>query len=132
MPASVGYLVIDTADPLRLAPFWCALLDVSVAESIGNGQFVVLTQAEGGLTVGFQQVDDVKTGKNRLHLDLVVDDLDAATAEIESLGGRWLEPGQTRELEGFRWRLMADPDGNEFDIDILPSNEGPSNSAPPD
>jgi hypothetical protein len=35
-------------------------------------------------------------------------------------GGRWLEPGRTRELEGFRWRLMADPDGNEFDIDVLP------------
>jgi predicted enzyme related to lactoylglutathione lyase len=120
MPASVGYLVIDTADPQRLAPFWCALLEVSVAETIGDGQFVVLSRAKDGLTVGFQQVPDVKTGKNRLHLDLIVDDLDIATAEIEALGGRWLEPGQTRELEGFRWRLMADPDGNEFDIDVLP------------
>jgi predicted enzyme related to lactoylglutathione lyase len=120
MPASVGYLVIDTADPQRLAPFWCALLEVSVAETIGDGQFVVLSRAKDGLTVGFQQVPDVKTGKNRLHLDLIVDDLDTATAEIEALGGRWLEPGQTRELEGFRWRLMADPDGNEFDIDVLP------------
>jgi predicted enzyme related to lactoylglutathione lyase len=120
MPASVGYLVIDTADPQRLAPFWCALLEVSVAETIGGGQFVVLSRAKDGLTVGFQQVPDVKTGKNRLHLDLIVDDLDIATAEIEALGGRWLEPGRTRELEGFRWRLMADPDGNEFDIDVLP------------
>ena len=120
MPASVGYLVIDTADPQRLAPFWCALLEVSVAETIGDGQFVVLSRAKDGLTVGFQQVPDVKTGKNRLHLDLIVDDLDIATAEIEALGGRWLEPGQTRELEGFRWRLMADPDGNEFDIDVPP------------
>jgi predicted enzyme related to lactoylglutathione lyase len=120
MPASVGYLVIDTADPQRLAPFWCALLEVSVAETIGDGQFVVLSRAKDGLTVGFQQVPDVKTGKNRLHLDLIVDDLDIATAEIEALGGRWLEPGRTRELEGFRWRLMADPDGNEFDIDVLP------------
>jgi predicted enzyme related to lactoylglutathione lyase len=120
MPASVGYLVIDTADPQRLAPFWCALLEVSVAETIGDGQFVVLSRAKDGLTVGFQQVPDVKTGKNRLHLDLIVNDLDTATAEIEALGGRWLEPGQTRELEGFRWRLMADPDGNEFDIDVLP------------
>jgi hypothetical protein len=34
--------------------------------------------------------------------------------------GRWLEPGQTRELEGFRWRVMADPEGNEFDLDVLP------------
>ena len=46
--------------------------------------------------------------------------LDASTAEIEGLGGRWLEPGNTRELEGFRWRCMADPEGNEFDIDTLP------------
>ena len=120
MPASVGYLVIDTTDPQRLAPFWCALLDVNVDETIGDGQFVVLSRAKDGLTVGFQQVPEVKSGKNRLHLDLIVDDLDAATAEIEALGGRWLEPGRTRELEGFRWRLMADPDGNEFDIDVLP------------
>jgi hypothetical protein len=39
---------------------------------------------------------------------------------VEKLGGRWLEPGTIRELEGFRWRCMADPEGNEFDIDVLP------------
>ena len=120
MPASVGYLVIDSTDPQRLARFWCALLDVQVDATMGDGQFIVLSQAKDGLTVGFQQVPDAKSGKNRLHLDLIVDDLDVATSEIEQLGGRWLEPGQTRELEGFRWRLMADPDGNEFDIDVLP------------
>jgi predicted enzyme related to lactoylglutathione lyase len=120
MPASVGFLVIDTTDPAQLVPFWCALLDVQVDATIGDGQFVVLSRAKDGLVVGFQQVPDAKSGKNRLHLDLIVDDLDIATAEIEALGGRWLEPGQTRELEGFRWRLMADPEGNEFDIDVLP------------
>ena len=57
-----------------------------------------------------------------MHLDLVVDDLDDATGEVERLGGRWLEPGTTRELEGFRWRCMADPEGNEFDLDILPAD----------
>jgi predicted enzyme related to lactoylglutathione lyase len=69
----------------------------------------------------FLKFTEVKSGKNRLHLDLVVDDLDAATAEIEGLGGTWLEPGTTHELEGFVWRLMADPEGNEFDIDVLPA-----------
>jgi predicted enzyme related to lactoylglutathione lyase len=93
---------------------------VEVADTIGDGQFVVLSPASDGLTVGFQRVPEAKDGKNRLHLDLVVEDLDAATAEVEALGGRWLEPGSTRELEGFRWRLMADPEGNEFDIDVLP------------
>jgi predicted enzyme related to lactoylglutathione lyase len=121
MPASIGYLVIDTTAPERLAPFWCALLEVTVDTTIGDGQFVVLSPAKDGLTIGFQRVPDAKAGKNRLHLDLIVDDLDRATDEIETLGGRWLEPGTVRELEGFRWRCTADPDGNEFDIDVLPT-----------
>jgi predicted enzyme related to lactoylglutathione lyase len=121
MPASVGFLVIDAVEPDQLARFWCGLLDVSVQTTIGDGQFVVLAATKDGLTVGFQRVDEGKAGKNRLHLDLIVEDLDQATAEVETLGGRWLEPGHTRELEGFRWRCMADPEGNEFDVDILPS-----------
>ncbi len=120
MPAKVGYLVIDTVDPQRLAPFWCGLLAVRVDTTIGDGQFLVLSPTEEGLTVAFQRVPEAKAGKNRLHLDLLVDDLKKATAEVEELGGRWLEPGNSRELEGFRWRCMADPEGNEFDIDVLP------------
>jgi predicted enzyme related to lactoylglutathione lyase len=120
MPAKVGYLVIDSVEPHRLATFWGDLLAVTVAESIGDGEFLVLAPTEDGLTVGFQRVTEGKHEKNRVHLDLVVDDLDASTAEIESLGGSWLEPGTIRELEGFQWRCMADPEGNEFDIDVLP------------
>jgi predicted enzyme related to lactoylglutathione lyase len=123
MPASVGYLVIDALDPQALAPFWCGLLEVAVDATIGDGEFLVLSPTADGLTVGFQRVSDAKAGKNRLHLDLVVSDLDASTAEIEQLGGRWLEPGNTRELEGFQWRCMADPEGNEFDIDVLPTSD---------
>lgn len=55
-----------------------------------------------------------------MHLDPVVNDLDAATEQVVSLGGKWLEPGKTRELEGFRWRCMSDPEGNEFELDVLP------------
>jgi predicted enzyme related to lactoylglutathione lyase len=122
MPAKVGYLVVDAVDPERLAQFWCGVLDVSVDTTIGDGEFLLLSPTGEGLTVGFQRVEEAKAGKNRLHLDLVVDDLDAATAEIESLGGSWVEPGNTRELEGFFWRCLADPEGNEFDIDVLPSD----------
>ena len=121
MSASVGYLVVDSQHPTSLARFWCSLLAVEIETTIGAGQFIVLTPTADGLTVGFQQVPEAKSGKNRLHLDLVVDDLDAATAEVESLGGRWLEPGETHELEGFLWRCMADPEGNEFDLDVLPA-----------
>ncbi len=27
----------------------------------------------------------------------------------------------TRGPDGFRWRCMSDPDGNEFDVDVLPA-----------
>jgi hypothetical protein len=119
MPASVGYLVIGATDPDRLARFWCGLLEVSVDATIGDGQFVVLSATRGGLTVGFQRVAEAKAGKNRLHLGLVAGDLGQATAEVEALGGRWLELGSTRELEGFQWRCMADSEGNESGIDVL-------------
>jgi predicted enzyme related to lactoylglutathione lyase len=101
---------------------WCGLLGVQVDTTVGEGEFVIPSPTKDGLTVGFQRVPEAKTGKNRVHLDLVVDDLDAATAEVEQLGGRWLEPGTTRELEGFQWRCMADPEGNEFDLDVPPSD----------
>jgi hypothetical protein len=121
MTVSVLYTVIDTVAPIELARFWCALLGVEVAETIGEGQFVVLSPSPGGFTLGFQQVPEGKSGKNRVHLDLLVDDLDSVTEDIVRLGGAWLESGQTRELEGFRWRVMADPDVNEFDIDVMPA-----------
>jgi hypothetical protein len=57
-----------------------------------------------------------KAGKTRIHLDLMVRELDTATAMIEGIGGRWLEPGLTRHVDGYYWRCMADPEGNEFDI----------------
>ena len=122
MPAKIGYLAIDAVDPKALAPFWCGLLGVRVDTTIGEGEFLLLSATEEGLIVGFQRVPEVKAGKNRVHLDLVVDDLDAATAEVKKLGGQWLEPGKTRDLEGFQWRCMADPEGNEFDLDVLPSD----------
>lgn len=39
MSAKVGYLVIDAADPVALARFWCGLLAVTVDTEIGEGNF---------------------------------------------------------------------------------------------
>jgi predicted enzyme related to lactoylglutathione lyase len=122
MPARFGHVFIDSVDPQSLAAFWCGLLAVEVDTSIGDGRFLVLSPTEDGAIVGFQRVPESKTIKNRMHVDLFVDDLDAATAEIEALGGRWLEPGNTRDQGGFQWRGMADPEGNEFDIGLLPTD----------
>jgi hypothetical protein len=41
--------------------------------------------------------------------------------ESAAPGAVLVRAGTARELEGFRWRQMADPDGNEFDIDVQPA-----------
>ena len=116
MGAKIAYVLLDTVDPARLVPFWTELLGVGVAADLDDGAFVVLEpETPGATALAFQRVPEAKAGKNRMHLDLVVDDLEAATLRITELGGVWLD-GETRQIEGYRWRCMADPEGNEFDI----------------
>jgi predicted enzyme related to lactoylglutathione lyase len=126
MTTRLVHVAIDAVGPASLARFWAEALGSQVAVDKPD---VVAVWPSGysypdpiALPLIFVAVAEPKAGKNRLHIDLVVDDLDEATAEVEKLGGRWLEPGKIRELEGFRWRCMADPEGNEFDIDVLPTD----------
>ncbi|HSL09744.1 MAG TPA: VOC family protein [Actinomycetota bacterium] len=117
--ASFLYVTIDAVDPERSAAFWGAVLGTEIDEWFDDGRFAFLKGREGLPVVCIQRVPEAKSGtKNRVHLDLGVPDLDAATRRIEGLGGRWVD-GQTRELEPFTWRTMADPDGNEFDIALV-------------
>ena len=63
--------------------------------------------------VSFQRVSEAKVVKNRLHFDIAVDDVEVASARIEGLGGARLPAEDFSEYE-FHWRVMADPEGNEF------------------
>jgi predicted enzyme related to lactoylglutathione lyase len=116
MAAHAAYVVLDSVDPDRLAPFWCGLLGVGVSARLAEGQYVVLESCrEGEPPLSFQRVPEAKSVKNRMHLDLEVDDLEASTSWVTEHGGRCVD-GTDHELEGYRWRCMADPEGNEFDI----------------
>ena len=63
----------------------------------------------------FQAVPESKTLKNRVHLDLIVgpERQDAEVARLVALGASVV--GVHDGQEG-RWTLMADPEGNEFDV----------------
>ena len=54
-----------------------------------------------------------KVVKNRLHLDLRPGDQAAEVARLEALGARRVDVGQGPDVS---WVVMADPDGNEFDV----------------
>ena len=112
----LGWIQIDCPDPERLAVFWSAVLGVEIHGRLGSPpQFVDLDrQSTDAPHVSFQRVPEPKTVKNRVHLDLMVDDVDVATSRIESLGGRRRRPEADFREYGYSWRTMADPEGNEF------------------
>ena len=113
----LSYITVDTVDPEALAPFWAALLGVEIAERVDDGGYVLLgPTGEGVPPLAFQRVPEPKAGKARVHVDVGVDDLDEAMRAIEALGGAWTEVGVTRNVGDYRWRVMADPEGNEFCI----------------
>jgi hypothetical protein len=61
--------------------------------------------------INIQPVGEAKVGKSRLHLDLWVNDLPAAVALVEHLGGRALDE---HAYDEWLIRVMADPEGIEF------------------
>jgi predicted enzyme related to lactoylglutathione lyase len=111
--SEIGFgLVLDTAEPEALAPFWAAALRYTVAG--GLGAYVLLVpEGRGGPKLLPQKVPEGKSGKNRMHLDIEVPDIRAEADRLEALGARLLHPDAVGE-HGHEWILMADPEGNEF------------------
>ncbi len=113
MIGRVSFTTIDATEPSRLAAFWGAVLGTEVAETSDEGRFVSLEEANGHV-LAFQRVPEPKSVKNRVHLDIRVEDLQEATEALLALGGSW--NGEELRLDEARWRTMHDPEGNEFDI----------------
>lgn len=113
MAARIRTVIMNTTEPGRLADFWSRLLEVEVRDSAED---IVWLHADspGAANVGFQQVGAKVAEHTETHLDVAVDDLDAAQRLIEELGGSLLITNVTDG--GFEWRIMLDPDGNEFCI----------------
>ena len=116
MDIRIQCLCIDSADPRRTASFWQAAL--GWRRTSESDDEVVLEPPEGSPEDGivpdllFLKVPEAKAVKNRLHLDLRPLDQDAEVARLEALGARRVSVGQGE----VSWVVMADPDGNEFDV----------------
>ena len=109
-------LVIDCPEPRVLADFYGTMLDWKIeAESDGDDEWMEV-RADYGQCISFQRVDDyarpewpTQTLPQQMHLDVVVDDLDAGEAEVLKLGATKHEhqPGTT-------FRVFLDPAGHPF------------------
>jgi len=104
--------VIDCPDAAALGTFYGTMLDWKVEASDGWAD----VRSEDGQCISFQQVEayspPVWPGRDvpqQMHLDVVVDDLDAAEAAVLGLGATKHEhqPGTT-------FRVFLDPAGHPF------------------
>ncbi len=120
--ARLREIVIDSANPPRLARFWAQVLDGFELRPYDETEIARLA-AQGldpetdpsvavdgpGVTLWFQRRDNPKTGRNRVHLDV---DTPARALEVARLTGL----GATVRDEHDGFTVMLDPEGNEFCI----------------
>ena len=108
-PAILGVaaLVIDCADPSRLAEWWSRLIggDVEV-DADGDARL----RTPFGVPIDFLKVPERKVVKNRLHIDLRAVDLALATEQALRMGAVLADDVYLGES----WRVLRDPEGNEF------------------
>ena len=105
-------VVLDCADPDRLAVFWKAAIHYE--EVARDGAFIGLRATDGSRpTLVLQQVPEPKQVKNRMHLDVFADDFDADLTRLQGLGASVLVPTYI-EPDGTTLTVLADPEGNEF------------------
>jgi len=101
-------ITLDCLDLDAVASFWGEALASPVEHTV-EGRFAAVTCGE--LTVNLQRVREPKVGKNRVHLDLLVDDLAGELSRLESLGATRTE---AHDEFGQNWFVLGDPEGNEF------------------
>jgi hypothetical protein len=105
-------LVLDCADPATLVGFWRDALEYR--EYYADASIAVLVPEEGiSPPLVLQRVPEPKAGKNRMHLDIVVDDIEPEIERLVALGATRLDEG-VQSLGETRWVRMLDPAQNEF------------------
>jgi len=110
--ARLPLIAIDCPDPGALARFYGAMLDWKIDVSATRASVC----ADDGRCISFHQVDGympptwpTQERPQQMHLDMIVEDLDAAEAAVIDLGAT-KHPDQP----GTAYRVFLDPAGHPF------------------
>jgi predicted enzyme related to lactoylglutathione lyase len=107
------HFVIDCNDLDRAVQFWAAALG-AIEEPLRPPSREVyrrLRLPDSEIRILLQRTDDIKASKERMHLDLETDDVEAEVQRLEMLGAtRW----DHQQKRGYDFWVMRDPWGNEF------------------
>jgi hypothetical protein len=109
----ICHLVVDVSDLDDGVSFWCAALG-AVDDALPEQSRPIyrrLRLPDSRIAILLQRTSDEKVSKERMHLDLEADDVDAEVKRLEGLGAtRW----DHQQERGFDFWVMRDPWANEF------------------
>ena len=123
MTVRIASVTFDCADALTVGRFWSAALgrplDPNASSDHASIGFTGRRDTVGWAPVErdndptwmFAKVREPKTAKNRMHLDVMSPDPEAEVAHLIELGAARV--ADMNEY-GYKWTVMADPEGNEF------------------
>jgi hypothetical protein len=115
----IDEVVIDCANPGALATFWAQVLGGEPIERDEAWWYILPPR---WTQLSFQRVPEVKTVKNRLHLDVLVEDIAAATLQAQGLGASCI--GDVHHAVAGTFQVLLDPEGNEWCL-VVPAGALP-------
>lgn len=107
--------VIDVDDLDRGVAFWSAALDAEEEKVSESSRHIYrrLRLPDSEVRILLQVTADPKIHKERMHLDIETDDVEAEVTRLEALGAtRW----DHQQERGYDFWVLRDPWGNEFCI----------------
>ena len=114
-------LVIDCDDPSGLSDFWQQLVGGERDAALYSLDWRALAGVPKIGYLGFQKVPEAKAVKNRVHVDIDIDDLRLATEKAVALGAK--VHGEVIEESTNFFQVMTDPEGNEFCFILRKNNK---------
>jgi predicted enzyme related to lactoylglutathione lyase len=109
----VCHFVVDVDDLDRAVTFWSMALEAT-EEAVSPGSEHVyrrLRLPDSEIRIILQNTSDEKASKERMHLDLETDNVEAEVERLEALGASRRDHQQE---QGHDFWVMRDPWGNEF------------------
>ena len=109
----LAHFVIDVADLDQGTAFWSAALGATEEELPANSRNVYrrLRLPDASVRILLQLTTDPKEHKERMHIDLETDDIEAEVRRLEAIGAtRW----DHQQERGYDFWVLRDPWANEF------------------
>jgi hypothetical protein len=115
MRARLHHLILDCPDPRALAGFWSRLLDQPI--TYDSDDFVVVAPNDTTSGLAFQLAPDHRRPTwpepavpQQMHLDVMVEDVVTAAAEVLDLGATRIEGDVYADPAGHPFCLIRRPD----------------------